>query len=571
MEEERRDSDSEDVISEGELLLPEHSSGKGDVETRGVRTHFWLERTYFDKEGIEHWQTEQEINLKLWLITKIVNLKQTQEEFPAVPWLKIIQSLWVPRNLATILEALCSSPSSSAALPLRPFLGIPENLTVAGKHRGAVDPRLEIRVIPRRVEWETGKFGYITKTPAGDGTEDLKYKPTKTPVFKTTITAGKILVLIRTKREKEPETSEVEENCKQGMMGTKMTKGEGLLTPVELVIRQHPDFVKQIKNCMIKWHRRTSGKLQWPERGTFDAACCREVEANIKHYKANDTSNSREGKRARERGVLGWFRETAKQHILEAKQMPAVSETKRKVEGQQLTPTAPAELTPPPPYSSNISKAPAGQYPLLQGEQTAEGELQGKFTIYWKTQPMDEMAKNEETESQTSSRNPFHSSTCENKKQREKDRSDYAKTTKEGYTAEAWDVWLNQREMQPASGPLLDISSPKQAENTLSQSKISHPGINRTASEQGRDLLQREVERVLALAKEEAKLQKQMEELRRVNAQLSRGYRHHPPVMSPYEPQLLGSATPEEEKDEWCVDSYTQFSITENTDESAVP
>lgn len=74
-------------------------------------------------------------------------------------------------------------PTVSLTLPLHPFSGIPENLTIAGRHRAAVDPRLEIWVIPRGVEWKTGKFGYITKTPAKDRTEDLRYNSTRTPRF----------------------------------------------------------------------------------------------------------------------------------------------------------------------------------------------------------------------------------------------------------------------------------------------------------------------------------------------------------------------------------------------------
>ena len=75
------------------------------------------------------------------------------------------------------------------------------------------------------------------------------------------------------------------------------------------------------------------------------------MEANIKHYKVKDTSNSREGKRAREREVLRWFRETARQHILDVKQMSALTNKKGKEE-QQTTATAPMELSQPPPYSN---------------------------------------------------------------------------------------------------------------------------------------------------------------------------------------------------------------------------
>ena len=80
MAQQREESDSDD-----EVLTPSHFLNKGNVETKGVKTHFWLERTYFDEDGIEHWQTEQEINQKLWQLTKIINLNQTKEEFPAVP------------------------------------------------------------------------------------------------------------------------------------------------------------------------------------------------------------------------------------------------------------------------------------------------------------------------------------------------------------------------------------------------------------------------------------------------------------------------------------------------------
>ncbi len=37
-----------------------------------------------------------------------------------------------------------------------------------------------------------------------------------------------------------------------------------------------------------------------PEKGTFDEKCCDEVDAMIKHYKAKDTSDEREGKLRRE-------------------------------------------------------------------------------------------------------------------------------------------------------------------------------------------------------------------------------------------------------------------------------
>ncbi len=71
--------------------------------------------------------------------------------------------------------------------------------------------------------------------------------------------------------------------------------------PVELIIKQHPDRKNQIQLCMKKWHERTPGKLQCPKEGTFEEACCDEVEANIKHYKAKNTRNKQESKKSRER------------------------------------------------------------------------------------------------------------------------------------------------------------------------------------------------------------------------------------------------------------------------------
>lgn len=83
-----------------------------------------------------------------------------------------------------------------------------------------------------------------------------------------------------------------------------MAKRTGALAPLELVIREHPDHKQHIRLCMKKWHKRTTGRLQWPREGTFMAAYCDEVEANTKCHKARDISNSMLAKRAREKEVL---------------------------------------------------------------------------------------------------------------------------------------------------------------------------------------------------------------------------------------------------------------------------
>lgn len=72
--------------------------------------------------------------------------------------------------------------------------------------------------------------------------------------------------------------------------------------------------------CIINSLRdsRFKERLQWPKEGTFMTACCDEVEANIKHHKARDTSNSRLGKRERE--ALRLFRQEGRKQILNVTQ-----------------------------------------------------------------------------------------------------------------------------------------------------------------------------------------------------------------------------------------------------------
>ncbi len=70
------------------------------------------------------------------------------------------------------------------------------------------NPRLCVTVVPRKVEWETGKFVYIKKAPQADRTEKLTFDPTRFAVkkYKSALTVSKIIVLIRTKdTDEEPE------------------------------------------------------------------------------------------------------------------------------------------------------------------------------------------------------------------------------------------------------------------------------------------------------------------------------------------------------------------------------
>lgn len=80
-------------------------------------------------------------------------------------------------------------------------------------------------------------------------------------------------------------------------------------------------------------------------------ACYNEVETNIKHPKAKDTSEKREGKREKEREVLGWFRHKAMRNQQTARAMrcialegekPKGSNKERKDNDEKTLSTAPS-------------------------------------------------------------------------------------------------------------------------------------------------------------------------------------------------------------------------------------
>lgn len=91
-------------------------------------------------------------------------------------------------------------------MPLKPIFAIPEHLPLIGINRESDDPRLCISVVPRRVQWETGKFSWITKTPGEDGTEELRFDYRLNRKLKPRIIASKMIALIKTKRADEPDT-----------------------------------------------------------------------------------------------------------------------------------------------------------------------------------------------------------------------------------------------------------------------------------------------------------------------------------------------------------------------------
>lgn len=63
--------------SENEIITNDYYTTEEGRETQAVRINHEL--TYFDEEGIEYWQTEQEISQKLWHLTKVVNLTRSEK------------------------------------------------------------------------------------------------------------------------------------------------------------------------------------------------------------------------------------------------------------------------------------------------------------------------------------------------------------------------------------------------------------------------------------------------------------------------------------------------------------
>lgn len=118
---------------------------------------------------------------------------------------------------------------------------------------------------------------------------------------------------------------------------------------------------------------------------------------NITHHKAIDKSDKRQGKQAREREVLGWFKSEGYKHKYKgtpprpaARKIMFSQSTGTKDQGQQ--PTAPLwPVKPPPPYLTDNNPPDVGQFPMagiLEGKkrQEIEGELQGKFIMTWTNQ-----------------------------------------------------------------------------------------------------------------------------------------------------------------------------------------
>lgn len=69
----------------------------------------------------------------------------------------------VEESLQPILESLCHNPKGIATLLLNQFFGILEGFSIEGQERPLINPWLCIIVSPRRIMWETCKWGDIIR------------------------------------------------------------------------------------------------------------------------------------------------------------------------------------------------------------------------------------------------------------------------------------------------------------------------------------------------------------------------------------------------------------------------
>lgn len=166
-------------------------------------------------------QDEQLFRLKLWQINNWVNLKQVKDNCPYFDWEQIFQRIWMPYSLAAVLKQLCENPEAVETLPLNPILGAPEGHIHEGRHRPIINPRLCITIVPRRVKRETGIQGDVIKHRGRLGTHRFELDFNPNSKYKAAITAGKILVLIRTTEEPDIHRSDSESVC-QGYMGAQV-------------------------------------------------------------------------------------------------------------------------------------------------------------------------------------------------------------------------------------------------------------------------------------------------------------------------------------------------------------
>lgn len=297
----------------------------------------------------------------------------------------MLRRLWTPTVGEQLLSAL-ENPELQIT-----FL-LPQSLTLIGLDGEELLPRLCFSVVPRKVKWETGKFGCLTKISESDGSCQFKYNPEREIKYKDALTIGKIVVLIRTRPDEQPEIPRaLAGSTRQGYMGAEQRKYKVQgPTPAEVIVQQHPGCRRRINHCMNKWHKKTAGKFCWPAEGTFDMACCEEVEVRLRGVETKDSMNrlKKKNKRNKEREILGWFKKEGchRQMVLRESQLRATA------------PNAPIAIDPPPypPSYEPPQATKAGIYPMMTANKTIEGEMTGAFTLTLK-----ESRKGEEKSVQT--------------------------------------------------------------------------------------------------------------------------------------------------------------------------
>lgn len=138
------------IVGFGNCMAYNTQDGYG-IELKGIRTHFWLEKTYSDLCGEERWQDEQLINLKLWYMTRWINLNQVKSEVPDILWTFLVRKVWVACAIGPTLEQLCQDPEGEAHIDLNTLLEVPIKFDCNGESRSFIDPELIIRIVPRGV------------------------------------------------------------------------------------------------------------------------------------------------------------------------------------------------------------------------------------------------------------------------------------------------------------------------------------------------------------------------------------------------------------------------------------
>lgn len=194
------------------------------IKTRGLHSHFWLESHFVDLDGEVRRLTEYRKNKFLQKLTKIVNLREVEQEWPMIDWEEVVHKNSRVRHLAEKLKGLCSPELTCmledalnvVEIPVNPVLApylrrnlespCPENIAGATILKNV---RLRLSATRREVTW-TSRVLYNTDA-AGN----------TLPMFVTGRTLRRLFVTIEIKSEphyiqhlwvevhKDPERAEI--------------------------------------------------------------------------------------------------------------------------------------------------------------------------------------------------------------------------------------------------------------------------------------------------------------------------------------------------------------------------